>query len=705
MRFLLCKRMLLWSILLLSMNVLYAESLRFSLAADPQWKIALGKDGTGTDDGTGGGKNSYYYSDQRIKKWIADLKNKSDETKPHFIATLGDLIHRQYFSKKIALDVASSSTIDMTHFTHGTRANLKTNSLTLIRKIYEDAIDDYNASTEFTLKNYYVLGNHEYFFPYYNSGSSISGTSKLLVNSPVCSDPVELLGMPSVNYAEQRYAAFPHSDSVQTSIDTIQPKPWWYKYQFTTRQHGGYYSFKEKGYRFIVLNTAELFLKYREMRTARKIQLDGSSAEVDIVDNSNLNGVSKTQLKWLKKLLETDTLTPTFIFGHCQLNYQEVEDAINGYNNKFANAKIKPVSTDDGIFILNKTDFDTMKPFAENLKAVFKKYLIESKEVSDLIKSHNNVIAYFAGHAHESIHEPPLESTKTIGVKTLLLTLDGMCREDAGTDTDNPIYYDIEVTDQNQIKITKSTTIFDGGKEDPNDKTFEFYRPMPVPIKVQGDASQNIRSLLVTPTEVSAGNYKTIMDSLPGSQEVSSKPVVHVTWYDAINYCNQRSKREGLDSVYSYTGTFSSDGSTIFSVQSDIKKSGYRLPTREEWEYLYLGGVDKDLYGGYHFPFPYHKDYSWNLLTPSNTGSIMPVGIKLSNDFGLYDMAGNVEEYTHETDGDLYIMGGSRDTYLKAYDDYNMAMPSKSESDEYRGFRVVRNAPIDMTPINMLLLD
>ena len=102
-------------------------------------------------------------------------------------------------------------------------------------------------------------------------------------------------------------------------------------------------------------------------------------------------------------------------------------------------------------------------------------------------------------------------------------------------------------------------------------------------------------------------------------------------WYDAVNFANKLSEELSLSVCYSI------EGRDVTWLNADC--SGWRLPTEAEWEYLARGG-EEHLYSGSNSI----GDVAWY---DGNSGSkTHPVGQKQANGFGLYDMSGNVNEWT-----------------------------------------------------------
>jgi sulfatase modifying factor 1 len=118
-------------------------------------------------------------------------------------------------------------------------------------------------------------------------------------------------------------------------------------------------------------------------------------------------------------------------------------------------------------------------------------------------------------------------------------------------------------------------------------------------------------------------------------------PVINVTWYDAVAYCNWLSEKEGLTPCYSGKGRLT---------QCDFSANGYRLPTEAEWEYAARGGPKSQgyIYAGSDNP----DDVAW--YADNSGGQMHPVGQKQPNELGLYDMSGNLFEWCWDWYGEDY---------------------------------------------------
>jgi eukaryotic-like serine/threonine-protein kinase len=131
----------------------------------------------------------------------------------------------------------------------------------------------------------------------------------------------------------------------------------------------------------------------------------------------------------------------------------------------------------------------------------------------------------------------------------------------------------------------------------------------------------------------------------PGSGK--DLPRAGVTWYMAVAYCNWLSEKEGKQPVYARND----DGKFAAGLRCDAQafdKGGYRLPTEAEWEYACRAGTETGRYYGHSLALL--RQYA--RLTDWDKVSLLPAGSLLPNDFGLFDMFGNVMEWCHDADYD-----------------------------------------------------
>ena len=138
-------------------------------------------------------------------------------------------------------------------------------------------------------------------------------------------------------------------------------------------------------------------------------------------------------------------------------------------------------------------------------------------------------------------------------------------------------------------------------------------------------------------TEVTQAQWVAIMGNNPSEFKGRNNPVEQVSWNDCQRFLS------------------------LLNLNPVVKDSGltFRLPTDEEWEYACRAGATGD----------YCKLANGTEITGSTLGQVAwfednsdekthPVGQKQPNAFGLYDMHGNVWEWTSTVDGEWRVSRG-----------------------------------------------
>jgi len=143
--------------------------------------------------------------------------------------------------------------------------------------------------------------------------------------------------------------------------------------------------------------------------------------------------------------------------------------------------------------------------------------------------------------------------------------------------------------------------------------TFLMGSPIDEPGRQQDETQHPVRltqGFHLGQTEVTQVQWQRVMGgSNPSSQPGPSRPVHHITWKQAVDFCNKLSRKEGRR---------------------------YRLPTEAEWEYACRAGTTTPFFTGKTLPTS-HEVHGGSKTQPVASGR--------PNPWGFYDMHGNVREY------------------------------------------------------------
>ena len=166
------------------------------------------------------------------------------------------------------------------------------------------------------------------------------------------------------------------------------------------------------------------------------------------------------------------------------------------------------------------------------------------------------------------------------------------------------------------------------------------------PVSERGRVSDEVlhgvtisRSFFMSATEVTQEQFRAITGWNPSIfAGCATCPVEGVSWYDAVDFCNQLTVRQLAEG----------------KIPEGAK---FRLPTESEWEYACRAGTSTRFFFGdalecndndKSVPCPAAEAYLWMAFNDADIGRTKPVKQKAPNPWGLYDISGNVVEWCHD---------------------------------------------------------
>ena len=211
-----------------------------------------------------------------------------------------------------------------------------------------------------------------------------------------------------------------------------------------------------------------------------------------------------------------------------------------------------------------------------------------------------------------------------------------------------------------------------------------------------------------------------VMENNPSGFKGDNRPVETVSWWEVLKYCNRLSEKYGLEPVYELSKSSEGilmikelGGKIVSPDKANFKNTeGFRLPTEVEWEWFTSGGQKAIEQGTFNYIYSGSNNIDEVAWYYENIGkfddaSTQEVGLKNSNQLGLYDCSGNVWEWCYDATkfiediktvaytfnfSTMYriLRGGSWNFADEICTTFYRGDFQAIDSDDYVGFRIVR---------------
>lgn len=227
------------------------------------------------------------------------------------------------------------------------------------------------------------------------------------------------------------------------------------------------------------------------------------------------------------------------------------------------------------------------------------------------------------------------------------------------------------------------TSPIDEDFQDPNwDEEIKLEEKSIKPEFILVEGNEKIETFYISNIPVTQELFIKVMSENPSENIGNKKPVENVSWLEAVLFCNKLSLLKNYSPYYIVeSGNF---------ITFDKSSKGYRLPSKKEWIFAAVCGNQKN-----QFVF----SGSDNLLEVGwfNNNSLSKTqscGQKKANSIGLFDMSGNIWEWTSDFKEDCaFVCGGSArssEEECEILRQGNFTYPIDTK-DSFIGFRLAKS--------------
>jgi len=229
--------------------------------------------------------------------------------------------------------------------------------------------------------------------------------------------------------------------------------------------------------------------------------------------------------------------------------------------------------------------------------------------------------------------------------------------------------------------------------------TFNMGSPRGEPGREDGETLTETtiaHSFAVSVHEVTMQQYQRFQPDAGFARDVADDPQCpanRVSFDGAMQYCRWLSEREGVpEDQMCYRLLSEIEPTDAIHSEEQLLRTGYRLLTEGEWEYVCRAGSTTRWFSG--ASEEHLRHFAWFALSAGER--LHPVGLSRPNPFGLFDVTGNVAEWCHSSanPGKYALRGGSYDWPARRVRSAQRYYQSNTPYS-YTGLRIARTIVFD----------